>query len=106
MPTVKQLRLQCKRNGIRGYSGKNKAWLINALKENSNARLEMVCKENGIPYRGKKAEWMKEHCIHPTSISKNHTVQDLQKICKRNGTQGYSGKKKKWLEEHCFTPRL
>lgn len=74
--TVKQLRQLCKKQGVRGYSGKNKAWLLRNCSTTTTTT--------------------------PASSSSSYTVKDLRKLCKQNGVQGYSRKNKAWLLNNCL----
>ena len=74
MPTVKELKEQCKRQGVGGYSRLNKS------------DLEQLC-------AGKKQPRAK-------SI-KRTTVKELKKQCKRKGIEGYSRLTKADLEKLC-----
>ena len=78
-PTNAELRAMCKQKGIKGYSGKNKAWLKrNCLKETKRKQKKQTKKK------------------------KEPTNAELRAMCKQKGIKGYSGKNKAWLKRNCL----
>ncbi len=128
--TVAELREECKKKGITGYSGKTKDELIklcsrskkkaskkgsstsNKKKDKTVAELKEECKKKGITgYSGKKKDELIKLCSKATSGSKGKkkssskkkdmTVAELKEECKRKKITGYSGKTKSELIELC-----
>lgn len=71
--TVAGLRDICARNGVRGYSGKTKAWLINRCfsrrepeverMQYSRDQLNRICEANHVSWEGQSDEWLMRHCF-------------------------------------------
>lgn len=95
MPTVVQLREECKRLGIKGYSTKLKA------------ELEKLCVEKNkkkSPNKSKSKSKSKSPDKSRPKKSKSKgdkTKAQLIEDCKKYNIRGYSGKTKSELEEYC-----
>ncbi len=143
--TVAELKEECKKKGITGYSGKTKDELIKLCsratsgskkkasskkkvsskkyKDKTVAELKEECKKKGIAgYSGKTKDKLIKMCSKATSGSgkkesskkgssskngssskkkKDKTVAELKEECKKKGITGYSGKKKDELIKLC-----
>ena len=85
---VKQLKAECKKKGIKGYSKMKKAQL-----ETHCLNKEQLEKQKKVQKKVKKKVQKKV---------KSMTVKQLKAECKRKGIKGYSKMKKAQLQNHCL----
>ena len=86
---VKQLKAECKKKGIKGYSGMKKAQL-----ETHCLNKEQLEKQKKVQKKPKKKVQKKP---------KSMTVKQLKAECRRKGIKGYSKMKKAQLQNHCLS---
>lgn len=70
MPTVKELKQQCRERGLKGYSKQNKAGLMKMLHpkkgvtHHTKSQLMKICRANGVSgYSNKSKSWLEGQCF-------------------------------------------
>ncbi len=87
--TIAELKEECKKKGIKGYSGKKKDDLIKLCSRSS--------KKGSSKKGSSKKGSSKKGSSKKKSSNKDMTVAELKEECKKKGIKGYSGKTKSEL---------